>query len=91
MVYDELDREYSFCEIGGYDNIIKREELLQINRVDIDNEMRSGLWLERDYNLLVEEFDKSKRSISIKYGELSFAYYEGSEYEYSDQFGLVKL
>ena len=91
LVYDELDREYSFCEIGGYDNIIKREELLQINRVDIDNEMRSGLWLERDYNLLVEEFDKSKRSISIKYGELSFAYYEGSEYEYSDQFGLVKL
>ncbi|NEW61475.1 type I-F CRISPR-associated helicase Cas3 [Sulfurovum sp. bin170] len=91
LVYDENNRDYSFCEIEGYDNIIKREELLQINRVEIDDEMRSGLWLRRDYNTLVEEFDKSKRAISIKYGELSFGYYEGSEYEYSDQFGLVKI
>jgi len=47
--------------------------------------------LQRDYNALVEEFYKSKRAVSIKYGELSFAYYEDSEYEYSDQFGLVKI
>jgi hypothetical protein len=40
---------------------------------------------------LVEGFEKSKRAVSIKYGELSFGYYEGSQYEYSDQFGLVKI
>ncbi len=91
LVYDENDRAYSFCEIEGYDNIIKREEILQINTIKIDDEMKEGLWLNRDYNALVEEFDKSKRAISIKYGELSFCYYEGGEYEYSDQFGLVKV
>jgi len=91
LVYDENDGAYSFCEIEGYDNIIKREEILQINKIEIDNEMKEGLWLQRDYNALVEEFDKSKRAVSIKYGELSFGYFEGSKYEYSDQFGLVKV
>jgi len=91
LVYDENDRAYSFCEIEGFDNIIKREEILQIKQKEIDNKMKEGLWLHRDYNALVEAFDKSKRAISIKYGELSFAYYEGSEYEYSDQFGLVEV
>jgi len=91
LVYDEDDKAYSFCEIEGYDNIIKREEILQINKIEIDDEIKKGLWLERDYNTLVEEFDKSKRAISIKYGELSFGHYEGSEYEYSDQFGLIKI
>ena len=67
------------------------EEILQINKIEIDNEMKEGLWLQRDYNALVEEFDKSKRAVSIKYGELSFGYFEGSKYEYSDQFGLVKV
>jgi CRISPR-associated endonuclease/helicase Cas3 len=91
LVYDENDRAYSFCEIEGFDNIIKREEILQIKQKEIDDNMKEGLWLHRDYNALVEAFDKSKRAISIKYGELSFGYYEGSEYEYSDQFGLVKV
>ena len=91
LVYDEDDRAYSFCEIEGYDNIIKREEILQIKKIEIDDEMKERLWLQRDYNALIEEFDKSKRAVSIKYGELSFGYYEGSEYEYSDQFGLVKV
>jgi CRISPR-associated endonuclease/helicase Cas3 len=91
LVYDENDKAYSFCEIEGYDNIIKREEILQIKREEIDDEMKKGLWLKRDYNTLVEKFDKSKRAISIKYGELSFGYCEGSAYEYSDQFGLIKI
>jgi CRISPR-associated endonuclease/helicase Cas3 len=91
LVYDENDRAYTFCEIEGYDNIIKREEILQINKIKLDDDLSDGLWLERDYNLLVEGFDKSKKAISIKYGELSFGYYEGSVYEYSDQFGLVKI
>ncbi len=91
LVYDEDDKAYSFCEIEGYDNIIKREEILQINKIEIDDEVEKGLWLKRDYNTLVEKFDKSKRAISIKYGELSFGYYEDSSYEYSDQFGIVKV
>ena len=91
LVYDEDDKEYSFCEIDGYDNIIKREEILNINRVDIDSEIKKGLWLDRDYNALIEEFNKSKRAISIKYGELNFNYNDGAEYEYNDQFGLVKV
>ncbi|CAA6799427.1 MAG: CRISPR-associated helicase Cas3, Yersinia-type [uncultured Sulfurovum sp.] len=91
LVYAENNKAYSFCEIEGYDNIIKREEILQINKIKIDDTIKKGLWLERDYNALVEGFSKSKRAISIKYGELSFTYYEGSEYEYSDQFGLVRI
>ncbi len=91
LVYDENEKAYSFCEIEGYDNIIKREEILQIEKIEIDESLKEGLWLQRDYNALIEEFDKSKRAVSIKYGELSFGYYEGSKYEYSDQFGLVKL
>jgi CRISPR-associated endonuclease/helicase Cas3 len=91
LVYDEEDKAYSFCEIEGYDNIIKREEILQIKRVEIDDKMKDGLWLIRDYNTLIEAFEESKRAVSIKYGELSFGYYESTEYEYSDQFGLVKV
>lgn len=91
FVYDDEDKAYSFCEIERHDTIIKREEILQINKIVIDDEMKSGLWLKRDYNSLVEAFDESKRATSIRYGELSFGYYEGSEYEYSDQFGLVRI
>ena len=91
LIYDEDDKAYSFCEIEGYDNIIKREEILQITKIEIDDNLKDGLWIERDYNLLVEKFKKSKRAVSIKYGELSFGCHEGSQYEYSDQFGLVKI
>ncbi len=69
--------------------------MLGIKRVDLKPELADRLWLLRDYGAeieaLAERQDKSLRSISMRYGELSFPYNEKANYEYSDQFGLVRI
>lgn len=74
---------------------INRENILQIRHQCISKRQQERLWLPRDYKKLLERYAEqqncSKRMISLRYGELSFIYRENQEYEYSDQFGLVKI
>jgi len=103
LVYNQKDDDYCFTELDEYSKLItnqsgypsNREDILQISRAgeDID---RSKLWLHRDYNKLVEKYalinNQTKEEISLKYGELNFVVYkENDEFEYSDQFGLVRI
>jgi CRISPR-associated endonuclease/helicase Cas3 len=95
LVYSEKNDNYYFAELDEYKNLINREEILQISRTD-DNIDTSRLWLHRDYNELVKEYasknNQTKEEVSLRYGELNFVIYkEDSEFEYSDQFGLVRL
>jgi len=39
--------------------------------------------------LYAEQRDYSMKTISLRYGELSYVDRENDEYEYSDQFGLI--
>ncbi|MCL1047541.1 type I-F CRISPR-associated helicase Cas3f [Shewanella electrodiphila] len=79
-----------------YGDLINIENILQIVPVSLSNNERNSLWLLRDY---VDALDKyidedelsTRRQVSLRYGELSFAARDNDKYEYSDQFGLVKI
>ncbi len=95
LAYSEKRDDYYFAELGEYGEPINREEILQISRVE-DKIDENRLWLKRDYNQLVEVYalknNQTKEEVSLRYGELSFVRYdEDNEYEYSEQFGLVKI
>ncbi|EQB35548.1 hypothetical protein M947_09715 [Sulfurimonas hongkongensis] len=95
LVYSKKNDNYYFAELDEYKNLINREEILQISRVE-DNIDATRLWLHRDYDALVKEYatknNQTKEEVSLRYGELNFIVYEeSSEFEYSDQFGLVRL
>jgi len=84
-----------FIEKDEQGHPIVRENILQIRQQGISKKQEKKLWLQRDYGKLLERYaeqqDCSKKTISLRYGELSFVYRENKEYEYSDQFGLVKI
>jgi len=103
LVYNEKEDNYCFSELDEYGNLmthesgypVNREEMLKISRVDEDSIDISRLWLYRDYDELVEEYasrnNQTKEEVSLRYGELNFVIYkEDEEFEYSDQFGLVR-
>lgn len=80
-------------DING--DLMNIEGILQINHVELTEYERRNLWLERDYvSLLIQYIEDEKlptaRQVSLRYGELSFVAREGEQYEYNDQFGLVK-
>jgi len=68
---------------------------LGITRVQLDTVSSERLWLKRDFEseieALAQQQEVSVRSVSLRYGELSFPYSEKAKYEYNDQFGLVKV
>ncbi|MFK5938311.1 MAG: type I-F CRISPR-associated helicase Cas3f [Sulfurimonas sp.] len=96
LVYNQKYGNYYFAELDEYGNPINREEILQISRTNEDNIDTNRLWLHRDYNQLVEKYasknNQTKEEVSLRYGELSFIIYkDDDEFEYSDQFGLIKV
>jgi len=96
FVYNKKENEYYFAELDEYGNPIDREKILQISRADEDNIDTNRLWLHRDYNQLVESYasinNQTKEEVSLRYGELSFVIWKDDDaFEYSDQFGLVKI
>ncbi|MDD2448476.1 MAG: type I-F CRISPR-associated helicase Cas3f [Sulfurimonas sp.] len=104
LVYNEKEDNYFFSELDEYGKLmtyesgypVNREEMLKISRADEDNIDISRLWLHRDYDELVEEYasknNQTKEEVSLRYGELNFVIYkQGDEFEYSDQFGLVRV
>ena len=96
LCFDEDDENCCFVEKDEKGRpTTDRENILNITRGELSEVEQRNLWLSRDYlNLLAQYSEKSemsKRRISLRYGELSLVMREGYEYEYSDQFGLVKI
>lgn len=93
--YDAESDRYYFAEKDQDGWPIDRENILQINVVELTDKEKDSLWLWRDYDQLIatqaEKEQTQKKWASLKYGELSFIQNDGKSYEYNDQFGLVKL
>jgi len=73
---------------------VNREAILRIKKMELSAELKNRLWMERDYYQLLEKQslkqDKTKKEVSLLLGELGFVHRDGADYEYSDQFGLIK-
>jgi CRISPR-associated endonuclease/helicase Cas3 len=75
---------------------INREGILNINHVTLSENERKNLWLERNYQKLLPQYISepwliSSKRVSLRYGEINFVERENTEFEYNDQFGLVKV
>lgn len=72
-----------------------RERVLGIEHIDLTECETTRLWLRRSFEgevkKMSENMELSLQKISLRYGELSFRHLENGAYEYSDQFGLVKI
>ena len=93
LMYEPDEECCVFIEKDEQGHPIDRENILQIRHQDISRNQEKRLWLQRDYIKLLEHYalqrDCSVKTISLRYGELSFIYRENQEYEYSDQLGLI--
>ncbi|WP_353661862.1 type I-F CRISPR-associated helicase Cas3f [Hydrogenimonas sp. SS33] len=95
-VYDEEQGRYYFAELDNEGTPVDREAILNIHV----EEMLPGsdrLWLERDYDRLAdvyaERFGTDKRSVTLRFGEISWQVYSRdaplhSSFIYNDQLGL---
>ncbi len=94
LTYDEDKEGCFFAEKDDRGYPIDREDILQIQRSELSDDEQANLWLIRDYQSLLgdyaEKHESNKRRISLRFGELSFVERDNTEYEYNDQFGLVK-
>ena len=95
LTYNEKNDNYYFSQIDEHGISRNREEMLRITKVENDAIDTKRLWLNRDYAHVVEEYtlksNQTKEEVSLRYGELSFVIYkDNDEFEYSDQFGLIK-
>ena len=95
LTYDEDKESCYFAEKDDRGCPIDREDILQIQHNQLTQHEQENLWLMRDYQSLLEKQAEkqecNKRRISLRFGELSFVEREDTEYEYNDQFGLVKI
>ena len=95
LVFDEDHQESKFCEKDEQGYTIDREQILNIQRIELSKQAKNRLWLTRDFDRCCEkmagEQNLSQRIISLRYGELSFSHNEKKQYVYNDQLGLVKV
>lgn len=95
LTYDEDTQQYSFCEKNEEGKPVGTENLIGIKWANTNNRLPDRLWLLRDYDnsmvALAERQGLSLWRASLQYGELSFPHNGNSQYEYSDQFGMVKI
>lgn len=95
LTFDEDKQVCTFCEKNEKGFPVPRELPLGISRSQIDAQASKRLWLIRNFEAEItaraEQQEVSLRSVSLRYGELSFPYNEKAKYEYNDQFGLVKV
>jgi CRISPR-associated endonuclease/helicase Cas3 len=94
LTYLPEKEEFKFCEKDEDGWPVDRQLALGITRQQLSPQAQDKLWLLRDYQQLIEELageqERSLRSASMRFGELSFPYQEGKQYIYNDQLGLVK-
>tara|TARA_R110001592_G_scaffold341482_4_gene630658 strand:+ start:395 stop:3799 length:3405 start_codon:yes stop_codon:yes gene_type:complete len=95
LVFDESEQASIFCEKNEQGYAVDREKALNIKRVQLSDKAKSRLWLTRNFDqsciALADEQERSQRSVSLRYGELSFQHNEKKQYGYNDQLGLVKM
>lgn len=95
LTFDEDKQACTFCEKNEKGFPVPRELPLGISRNRTDAQASKRLWLKRDFEaeitVLAEQQEVSLRSVSMRYGELSFPHNEKAKYEYNDQFGLVRI
>lgn len=93
-MYDSQKERCVFIQKDDTGTPVERENILNIICCETDKDYTKSEWLLRDYEKLLSEYasqyDTDKKEISLRFGELSFIYREGKEYEYSDYFGLVE-
>ena len=94
LTYLPEKEEFKFCEKDDDGWPVDRQLALGITHQQLSPQAQNKLWLLRDYEKLIEgladEQERSLRSASMRFGELSFPYKEGKQYIYNDQLGLVK-
>jgi len=85
---------FKFCEKDDNGWPVDRQKTLGITVNKLSERAQTNLWLARDFSELIEglaqQQEKSLRSVSLRYGELSFPHQAGKQYSYNDQLGLVK-
>jgi len=97
LYFDEINDKYYFAEKDDKGYPVNRESILNITRNQESNTEETNLWLPRNYNYLLTQYSEklenemNKRRLSLRYGEISLVIREDTEYEYNDQFGLVKV
>lgn len=95
LVYDEPSDSYKFCEKDEKGYTINRENILGIRRGVLSDLAMSRLWLKRDFEcsveMLAQQQETSRRTVSLRYGELSFRHHVNTQYEYNDQLGMVRV
>jgi len=92
LVYDDRRERYFFAELDEDDSIVDRERILNIEWENLDISMRRRLWLQHDYDTLVQEQSRLRgwgaNKVRLRFGELKIpAYADG--YRYSYVFGAV--
>lgn len=95
LAYSEDNENLYFAEKDEKGFPVDREEILRISRVELTESEKVNTWLARDYQKSLgrkaDSTGSSKEYLSLRYGELNFVEYDDdAEYEYNDQFGLVK-
>ncbi|MBL4832720.1 MAG: type I-F CRISPR-associated helicase Cas3 [Pseudomonas sp.] len=76
--------------------VINREGILNIRRVQLSEKEKQNLWLARNYQQLLakylsEPWLTTLKRVSLRYGEINMVERENAQYEYNDQFGLVQI
>ncbi|THB69730.1 MAG: type I-F CRISPR-associated helicase Cas3, partial [Gammaproteobacteria bacterium] len=95
-LYFEPEKEkLIFAEKDESGQLIDRGNIYSVKSINLENKNLDRLWLNKNYlkilGIYSQQQELSNTEISRRYGELSFIYREGNEYEYSDQFGLVEV
>jgi CRISPR-associated endonuclease/helicase Cas3 len=94
LVYDDSTDSYTFCEKDEQGQVVSCERKWGITHIELSEQIRERLWLERDYDQSVQEIyedqEISRRRITLRFGELSFRCLENKYYVYNDQLGLVE-
>jgi CRISPR-associated endonuclease/helicase Cas3 len=95
LTFDDDEQDYVFCEKNDKGFLVNRELPLNIKRAKCSPEMLYRLWLVRSFQAeveaLAEQQERGLRQTSVRYGELGFPHNDKVTYEYSDQFGLVRI
>jgi CRISPR-associated endonuclease/helicase Cas3 len=92
LVYDDRRERYFFAELDEDGSIIDRERILNIEWENPDLSMRRRLWLQHDYDTLVQEQSRlrgwSASKVRLRFGELKIPVHRDG-YRYAYAFGAV--
>ena len=94
-VSDPESEDCFFAEKNEQGYPVNREEILRISHVELGDSGEQNLWLPREYKTVLQKIADRKnismRIASLRFGEINFVLRDNVEYQYSDQFGLVKF